>query len=104
MKKYTNYIILGITILILIISIVFYFQLNVYQVHFYVDKELYQAVETRRNRAMNSIEAPEKEGYVFMGWYDEDGNVFDFENKIDKNMILIAHYGEIVTEKEMNEN
>ena len=42
---------------------------------------------------MNSIEAPEKEGYVFMGWYDEDGNVFDFENKIDKNMILIAHYG-----------
>lgn len=100
MKNSLKYILLGFVIILLIGSIIVYFKLNTYQVNFYNEGELYKSVETRRNRAMKEPETPTKEGYIFIGWYNENGEVFDFEHNITQNMNLIAHWGEIVTDED----
>lgn len=98
MKNNLKFILLGISIVALITAIIFYFRINTYQVNFYSDGQIYQSIETRRNRQMKEPNTPIKEGFIFIGWYDEEGNVFDFEQNITKNMNLIAHWGEIVKE------
>lgn len=35
---------------------------------------------------------PTKEGYIFLGWYDEEGNLFDFSSVISKDITLIAQW------------
>lgn len=100
MKNNFKFIILGLAIIVLILAIIVYFRINTYQVNFYNEGQIYQTIETRKNRKMKEPDAPTKEGFLFIGWYDEEGNAFDFEQNITKNMNLIAHWGEIVT----NEN
>lgn len=35
---------------------------------------------------------PTKEGYIFLGWYDEEGNLFDLSSVISKDITLIAQW------------
>lgn len=84
------------TILVLIAGVVVYFKTNTYSVNFYSNGELIQTIETRKNKTITQPEKPEKEGYVFIGWYTEDGEVFDFETTINKNINLLARWATIV--------
>ncbi len=43
---------------------------------------------------------PIKEGYIFLGWYDEEGNLFDFTSTISKDTSLIAQWETNDTEQE----
>lgn len=51
--------------------------------------------EITRGELVSSIEAEEQEGKVFLGWFDELGNLWNFEtNKVLKDMKLFAKYGD----------
>ena len=39
-----------------------------------------------------TLEHPEKEGYIFLGWFDEDGNIIDDTTHIERDMTLTAKY------------
>lgn len=43
--------------------------------------------------------APTKEGYKFLGWY-LDGKEYNFNNKVTKNMTLVAKWEKVETPKE----
>ncbi len=85
-------------ILILIIMIFIYFKNNTYEVKFYSDGNVYETIDIRKNRPMKRPENPLKDGYVFLGWYDESGNIWNFNTSVSKNMNLVAHWGQIVKE------
>ncbi|MBR1437571.1 MAG: VWA domain-containing protein, partial [Synergistaceae bacterium] len=48
-------------------------------------------------------EAPEKEGYAFLGWLDADGYLYDFDSPVYEDIALAANYAELedVTESEL---
>ena len=48
---------------------------------------------------------PVKDGYVFTGWLDEEGNVFDFDSYVYENKIFTADWEEVesVTEEELED-
>lgn len=86
-------------IIVLIFLIFLLFKNNTYEIVYYVDGEIYQTVEARRNRKTQRPENPNKEGYVFLGWYTEENEVFDFDSKIKSNMKLIGYWGTITKEE-----
>ena len=47
----------------------------------------------KRNNSAVEPEKPSKEGFVFLGWYTEEDEKFDFNTKIKKNLTLIAKWG-----------
>lgn len=99
MKQNKLYILLGIAIAILIGAIVLYFKCNVYTVRLYSDGELIETIEARRNRPLKEPKPLTKDGYMFIGWYQEDGELFNFENNITRNINLTAGWGLITTEE-----
>ena len=98
MEKNSKVIILGIVVIVLILGIFIYFKNNTYEVIFYSDGEIYETINVHKNRPMNRPEQPTKEGYVFLGWYDETGETWNFSNNVSKNMALVAHWGQISNE------
>ena len=60
-----------------------------YNVTFLVDMELYQVLEVPENDTMIEPEAPEKEGYTFVGWYENEV-LFDFSKPITEEHTLNA--------------
>lgn len=98
MKKSTYFFIGGIVVL-LISLIVLLFQNNVYQVVFAVDGEPYKTIEVRKNATIKENIIPEKEGQVFIGWYDQEGNLLEEETTIQKDTVYYARWG-IISEEE----
>ena len=45
---------------------------------------------------------PTKEGYAFIGWYDQNGNVYENGTTITDDIIYYARWATIVTDE--NEN
>lgn len=97
MNKSNVFFIVSIVIL-LILFITVYFKFNVYKVTFVVDNEIYQTVEVRKDTKLDNIEVPTKDGYAFIGWYDEDNNVFESDQKITKDVVYYARWATIVTD------
>ncbi|MBQ3760053.1 MAG: VWA domain-containing protein [Synergistaceae bacterium] len=48
-------------------------------------------------------QAPEREGYIFLGWLDADGFLYNFDNPVYEDIALAAYYAELeeVTEYEL---
>ena len=65
-----------------------------YYVDYYVDQSLIKRVEALRGDLTNSISAPEKEGYEFVGWSLEYGEnlLYDFALGIENSFDLHASY------------
>lgn len=47
------------------------YNINTYQINFYIDNELYKTVNYKYNELINNIEIPKKSGYTFSGWDKE---------------------------------
>ncbi len=82
----------------IIVGITIYFKTNTYDVLFAVDGNLYQKIEVRKHTSLHEIPKPEKEGYAFIGWYDEEENILETTTVIDKDSVYYARWAEIVTE------
>ena len=99
MKK-ENILWIGIIVLLIIISIVVIFKENTYKVTFAVDNEVYTEMDVRKNTSIKELPKPEKEGYAFIGWYDEEGNILETTTKITQNIVYYARWATIVTEED----
>ena len=65
----------------------------VFKVEFIADGSVYKTEYMLTTDTLTGKEEyPEKEGYVFLGWYDEDGNLIDSEQNILRDMKLTARY------------
>ena len=65
----------------------------VHQATFIVDGEVYAIEFMAQNEYLYGDEKyPEKEGYTFLGWFDEDGNVISGETALTRDMTLTADY------------
>ena len=65
----------------------------VHQVTFIVDEEIYNIDFLAQNEYLYGNEAyPDKEGFTFTGWRDEDGNVISGETALSKDITLTANY------------
>lgn len=102
MKK-QNYFFIFLVILCIIALIFVYVKMDVYQVTLAIDGEVYKTMEVRKNTEFGNIERPEKEGYTFLGWYDETNNLLEENTKITNDTVYYAKWAVIVTEDEETE-
>ena len=71
------------------------YDINKYKVEFYDKDKKIKTIEKEYNSNIISDEVPEvsKEGYSFIGWYEEnEKDTFDFTTKITKNIKLYSKY------------
>ena len=65
----------------------------VHRVTFMADGEVFAYDFMEEADYVNGKEAyPEKDGYTFMGWMDEDGNIIDSQINVTRDMVLTAKY------------
>ena len=102
MKKISG-IILGCIVIILLLGILIFFKTNKYTVGFYIDDQLVQKVETKKGIPIEEPDAPKKDGWMFLGWYTEEGERFNFGYGITKNIKLIAYWAEITDDTSLEE-
>ena len=81
-------------LIIIVIAIFLFTRKSVYIVTFMVDDSVYQTIEVEENKTIFEPVVPEKEGYVFAGWYYE-GVPFDFELGIQADLVLEARWESI---------
>ena len=87
--------------MVCIIALIFvYVKTDVYQVTLAIDGEVYKTMEVRKNTEFGDIERPEKEGYTFLGWYDENNNLLEENTKITDDIVYYAKWAVIVTNEE----
>lgn len=87
-----------------IIALIFvYVKTDVYQVTLAIDGEVYKTTEVRKNTEYGSIERPSKEGYTFLGWYDENNNLLEETTHITADSVYYAKWTVIVTDDEETE-
>ena len=44
-----------------------------FPIHFIVDGEIYETISTKGNEKLSLPENPQKDGYIFEGWYLDEG-------------------------------
>ncbi|HIR74236.1 TPA: InlB B-repeat-containing protein [Candidatus Ventrenecus avicola] len=102
MKK-QNYFFIFFVVVCIIALIFVYVKTDVYQVTLAIDGVVYKTVEVRKNTEYGSVERPEKEGYTFLGWYDENNNLLEENTKITDDTVYYAKWAVIVTDDEETE-
>ncbi len=95
MKSYVGYLVCA--IILIILGIVVFFKATSYTLTFVVDGSAYQTLNVRKNASANTITTPMKDGYVFIGWYDENGNLFDADSTILEDAVYYARWAIIDT-------
>ena len=66
-----------------------------YRVIFYEEHISIDALSEKIVRVGEKVDepnVPDWDGHIFVGWYDNDGNLFDFDTVITKDMILRARW------------
>lgn len=95
--KNNNFLILFACIILIILGIFGYYKVSSCKVIFVVEQEIYKSINARRNTSITTFDKPEREGYIFIGWYDENDNLFSFDDKILENQVYYARWGIIDT-------
>ena len=101
MKKNNIFIILS--SIIIILAIVLIHQKNTYIITLVADKEIYKEIRITKNTTWNENIKKDKDGYAFIGWYDEEGNVLNNNTLINQNKVYYARWAKILTEEEQTE-
>ncbi|MGP1414195.1 MAG: leucine-rich repeat protein [Candidatus Onthovivens sp.] len=63
-----------------------------YKVEFIVDNKTYKEFEVKKNSKIDSFDAPSKSNYLFLGWYDQYDNKFEFSTGINQDLTIKAKY------------
>ena len=101
--KKQNYFFIFFVVVCIIALIFVYVKTDVYQVTLAIDGEVYKTTEVRKNTEYGSIERPSKEGYTFLGWYDENNNLLEETTHITADSVYYAKWTVIVTDDEETE-
>lgn len=57
----------------------------------YVTDEYVEKIMVEENKTLEEPKAPDKENYIFLGWYVGD-ELYDFNSKVTKDIVLTAKY------------
>ena len=68
------------------------YNINTYQINYYIDNELYKTVNYKYNELINNLDVPEKSGYTFSGWDKELPTNMPAENLNFYGSYVIATY------------
>ena len=60
--------------------------------------EYYDSFTVESGSKIGELPAPAVSGFIFKGWFDEDGNQYTADSTIDTSVLLIAHWEMQVTE------
>ena len=61
-------------------------------VTFQADGEVWYSCAVPNGATVEAPADPEKDGYKFLGWYTDDGNLFDFDTPITADITLTAEF------------
>ena len=67
---------------------------KIYKVNLLVDGELFQTIELEKDQILEASSLPkaEKELHNFVGWKDEQGNLFTSQISVTKDLTLVAEF------------
>lgn len=68
------------------------YNINTYQINYYIDNELYKKVNYKYNELINNLDVPEKSGYTFTGWNKEIPTNMPAENLSVYGSYVVATY------------
>ena len=68
------------------------YNINTYQINYYIDNELYKTLNYKYNELINNLDVPEKSGYTFSGWDKELPTNMPAENLNFYGSYVIATY------------
>lgn len=57
----------------------------------YVTDDYEEKIMVKEGDVLSNLEAPVKDGYIFLGWYLDD-DVYDFNSKVTSDIKLVAKY------------
>lgn len=63
-----------------------------FNIKFLVDDKVLKEFKVQKDNKIEYLEAPKKDNHDFLGWYDQNDNKYDFNNKVTKDLILKAKY------------
>lgn len=94
-KLLINIILITIMVLLVLVSTLLY--INFYprvSLHLISDDALYDTLQIKKNSSVPTLKKPEKEGYVFVGWYTDQActEPFQYNQSIANDMELYAKY------------
>ncbi|HIT78174.1 MAG TPA: InlB B-repeat-containing protein [Candidatus Limihabitans stercoravium] len=72
-------------------------EITLYKVNFFVDGQLFATSDVQGGSCAERPADPETTGNVFVGWYDEEGNLFDFSTVVVCDVDLYAVFGFRIT-------
>lgn len=96
--KKENYFLMFFVVIFIIAFLIFYVKTDVYHVTFAIDGEVYNTMQVRKNTEFGSIERPTKEGYTFLGWYDEKNNLLEETTNITADTVYYAKWAKIIVD------
>lgn len=99
MKKTYQTACLVLVVIVFILGISITYKLNAIQITFVVEKEIYETQEIRKNNTFTNLPTPTKEGYAFIGWYDEEGTRLEEKTTPKEDKVYYARWAKIVTEE-----
>ena len=73
----------------------------IFDTNFYGGGALNTSVKS--GQKVSELELLERQGYIFLGWFDENGELFDFDTLAYRDKLLTAHWEAIESDYEINE-
>ena len=71
-----------------------------YEVKFVIDTKE-EVIKVKENTKVTKPDDPEKDGYEFIGWFNDD-TLYDFKSLVTKDIIIIAKFNELKPMLEIN--
>ncbi len=90
MKRKVGIGVLIVSLILIAGGVILSFQVKEYTIKF-TGIDSMKMVKVKSGSYTKRPEDPVKEGYTFVGWYNE-GNLYDFNSKVEKDIVLVAKW------------
>ncbi len=88
-----KYLYLILFVLIIIFGIFVFSRSQLCTITYVIDDAIVQTEKINRNSSFPLIDSPSKDGYVFVGWYDENNTLYTEDVSIDHDVVVYARWG-----------
>lgn len=99
-----KYLYLILFVLIIIFGIFVFSRSQLCTITYVIDDAIVQTEKINRNSSFPLIDSPSKDGYVFVGWYDENNTLYTEDVSIDHDVVVYARWGIIDVDDSVRQN